>query len=82
MKVTRSNLRQIIKSVLLKESRYFGMSVQQVLTFFDTFSDNTWIFFDTETMGFKPHEQQLTEIGAVAVKKAYVSRYTIYDEVR
>jgi len=67
MKITRNHLRQIIKKEIIKESRYFGMSIPQVLAFFDTFSDNTWIFFDTETMGFKPHEQQLTEIGAVAV---------------
>ena len=67
MKITRRHLRKLIKEEIVKESRYFGMSVPQVLAFFDTFSDNTWIFFDTETMGFKPHEQQLTEIGAVAV---------------
>jgi len=67
MKITRRQLRSLIKEEIVRESRYFGMSVPQVLAFFDTFSDNTWIFFDTETMGFKPHEQQLTEIGAVAV---------------
>ena len=67
MKITRSRLRKIIKEEIVKESRYFGMSVQEVLNFFDTFSNNTWIFFDTETMGFTPQDKQLTEIGAVAV---------------
>jgi len=67
MKITRLQLSRLIKEEIIKESRYFGMSVEDVLKFFDTFSDNIWIFFDTETMGFKPHEQQLTEIGAVAV---------------
>jgi DNA polymerase III epsilon subunit-like protein len=70
MKITRGKLRQMIKESLFKESRYFGMSVQEVLDFFDTFSDNTWIFFDTETMGFTPQDKQLTEIGAVAINPA------------
>ena len=49
------------------ESKYAGMSVSDVLSFFERYAGNTWIFFDTETMGFKPHEQQLTEIGAIAI---------------
>jgi len=66
MILSRKNLRMLICDVMLNESKYFGMSVEEVLSFFDRFSQNTWIFFDTETMGFKPHEQQLLEIAAVA----------------
>jgi DNA polymerase III epsilon subunit-like protein len=70
MKITRNHLRQIIKKEIMKESRYFGMSVNDVLSYFEGFKDNTWIFFDTETTGLPGKEVyvgQLTNIGAVAV---------------
>ena len=51
----------------LLESKYAGMSVRDVLKFFDSYSNHTWIFFDTETLGFDPYNKQLTEIAAVAV---------------
>ena len=69
MILSRKNLRMLIHDVMLKESKYFGMSVEEVLSFFDRFSQNTWIFFDTETTGLPRDVQkgQITEIGAVAV---------------
>ena len=67
MKITHRQLRQIIREELIHESRYFGMSVDQLLSYLEGFGDNTWIFFDTETTGLTPHGRQLTEIAAVAV---------------
>jgi len=51
----------------LKESKTIGMSVQDVLRMFDQYAKHTWIFFDTETTGFEPKNEQLTEIAAIAV---------------
>ena len=41
-------------------------SIEQLFEKLKDFGDNTWIFFDTETTGFKPETAQLTEIGAIA----------------
>ena len=47
MLITRSKLRALIREeILVKESKYSGMSLQNVLGFFDKYSNNTWIFFD------------------------------------
>ena len=67
MRITDGQLRRIISEEILRESRYFGMSVADVLSYLEGFGNNTWIFFDTETVGLQPHDSQLTEIGAVAV---------------
>ena len=67
MIITKRALRSLISDIVLRESKYFGMSISDVLSFLEGFRDNTWIFFDTETLGFNPKYQQLTEIGAVAV---------------
>jgi len=66
MKITKSDLIKNIRKEILSESRYYGMTLENVLSFLESFSDNTWIFFDTETIGFDPNERQLTEIAAVA----------------
>ena len=69
MIITRGQLRRIIVEEIIRESKYAGMSLQQILSFFDRYSDSTWIFFDTETTGLPEDVQkgQITEIGAVAV---------------
>lgn len=51
---------------LLKENRFFGMSIEDVLDYIDGLKNNTLIFFDTETTGFSPKTEQLTEIAALA----------------
>tara|TARA_E500000331_G_scaffold218012_1_gene208989 strand:- start:1264 stop:2937 length:1674 start_codon:yes stop_codon:yes gene_type:complete len=65
VKITRSQLKSLIRKNI-SESRYYGMSLNTVLSFLESFSDNTWIFFDTETTGFDSHSRQLTEIAGVA----------------
>jgi len=69
MRITTGQLRQLIRERLLSESRYFGMSVSDILSYLEGFGNNTWIFFDTETTGLPNvvHTGQLTNIGAVAV---------------
>jgi len=63
-----SELRYQIRESLI-ESRYFGMSVSDILSYLEGFGNNTWIFFDTETTGLPQdvHTGQITEIAAVAV---------------
>jgi DNA polymerase III epsilon subunit-like protein len=67
MEVINRRLRRAANENALIESRYFGMSVADILSYLEGFGNNTWIFFDTETTGFEPRDSQLTEIGAVAI---------------
>jgi len=55
------------ESYILDED-FFEASIQQLFDKLKDFGDNTWIFFDTETTGFKPESAQLTEIGAISAK--------------
>jgi DNA polymerase III epsilon subunit-like protein len=55
------------ESYILDED-FFEASIQQLFEKLKDFGDNTWIFFDTETTGFKPESAQLTEIGAISAK--------------
>jgi len=55
------------ESYILDED-FFDASIQQLFDKLKDFGDNTWIFFDTETTGFKPETAQLTEIGAISAK--------------
>tara|TARA_Y100000310_G_scaffold196242_1_gene196273 strand:- start:1757 stop:2638 length:882 start_codon:yes stop_codon:yes gene_type:complete len=71
--ISQGDVKKIISEEIqryLLESRYFGMSVNDVLSYLEGFGNNTWIFFDTETTGLPGKEVyigQLTNIGAVAV---------------
>ena len=71
MKITRQQLRKIICETILAESRYFGMSIQGVLSYLEKFSEHTWIFLDLETTGLNNpaelREGQILEIAAIAV---------------
>lgn len=67
--ITSNNIKKIINEEIQKyiiESRWAGMSINDALSFFDQYQSNTWIFFDTETLGFNPRVNQLTEIAAIA----------------
>jgi len=59
-------LREYIMEIL-RENKLSGRTVEEVLDLLDGYSDNTWVFFDTETTGLHPDSAQLTEIGAIAV---------------
>jgi len=71
MRITHSQLREIIGKIILAESRYFGMSIQDVLSYLKEFSEHTWVFLDLETTGLNNpaelKEGQITEIAAIAV---------------
>ena len=69
MKLLLENWRGYLlsESYILDED-FFEASIQQLFDKLKDFGDNTWIFFDTETTGFKPESAQLTEIGAISAK--------------
>ena len=58
----------MLKEAYILDEDFFEASIQQLFDKLKDFGDNTWIFFDTETTGFKPESAQLTEIGAISAK--------------
>ena len=67
MKLLLENWRQyLLKEAYILDDDFFESSIEQLFEKLKDFGDNTWIFFDTETTGFKPETAQLTEIAAVA----------------
>ena len=58
----------MLKEAYILDEDFFEASIQQLFEKLKDFGDNTWIFFDTETTGFKPESAQLTEIGAISAK--------------
>tara|TARA_R110000744_G_scaffold36139_11_gene83638 strand:+ start:359 stop:1246 length:888 start_codon:yes stop_codon:yes gene_type:complete len=60
--------RYVLKEAYILDDDFFEASIQQLFDKLKDFGDNTWIFFDTETTGFKPESAQLTEIGAISAK--------------
>ena len=67
MKLLLENWRKyVLKEAYILDSDFFDASIEQLFEKLKDFGDNTWIFFDTETTGFKPETAQLTEIGAIA----------------
>ena len=67
MKLLLENWRQyVLKEAYILDEDFFEASIQQLFEKLKDFGDNTWIFFDTETTGFKPESAQLTEIGAIS----------------
>jgi len=55
------------KTFLTENSKMLGFSIDDIVDRINSYQNNTWIFFDTETMGFNPQMDQITEIGAMAV---------------
>ena len=69
MKLLFENWRRyVLKEAYILDDDFFDASIQQLFDKLKDFGDNTWIFFDTETTGFKPESAQLTEIGAISAK--------------
>ena len=69
MKLLLENWRRyVLKEAYILDDDFFDASIQQLFDKLKDFGDNTWIFFDTETTGFKPESAQLTEIGAISAK--------------
>lgn len=62
---------------LLRENKFFGMSIKDVLNYIDGLKNNTLIFFDTETTGFSPKTEQLTEIAALSCE---FNNFKVIDE--
>jgi DNA polymerase III alpha subunit (gram-positive type) len=61
------NYDQEWKTFLKENSKMLGFSIDDILNRINSYENHTWIFFDTETMGFNPKMDQITEIGAMAV---------------
>ena len=55
------------KTFLKENSKMIGFSIDDILDRINSYENHTWIFFDTETMGFNPRMDQITEIGAMAI---------------
>ena len=66
-KIVKMTYKQTWKTFLKENSKMVGFSLDDVVDRINSFENNTWIFFDTETMGFNPKIDQITEIGAMAV---------------
>jgi DNA polymerase III epsilon subunit-like protein len=67
MKLLLENWRKyVLKEAYILDDDFFESSIEQLFEKLKDFGDNTWVFFDTETTGFKPESAQLTEIAAVA----------------
>lgn len=52
---------------VLEEGKFANKTLSQALELLDSYGANTWIFFDTETTGFSPNKEQITEVAAIAV---------------
>jgi DNA polymerase III epsilon subunit-like protein len=67
MKLLLENWRKyMLKEGYILDDDFFESSIEALFEKLKDYGDNTWIFFDTETTGFKPSSAQLTEIGAVS----------------
>ena len=55
------------RTFLTENSKMLGFSISDIVDRINSYQNNTWIFFDTETMGFNPQMDQITEIGAMAL---------------
>jgi len=67
MKLLLENWRKyVLKEAYILDDDFFEASIEQLFEKLKDFGDNTWIFFDTETTGFKPDTNQLLEIGAIS----------------
>ena len=53
-------------TILNKKGKFFGKTIVDFLDYINGLSGNTFIFFDTETTGFSPKTEQLTEIAAIS----------------
>ena len=56
----------LLKEAYILNDDFFEDSIETLFEKLKIFGDSTWIFFDTETTGFKPDVSQLTEIGAIS----------------
>ena len=74
-----TRLRKIVKEIILNEIARSEGSLSSILSILDSYSNHTWIFFDTETTGLRPWTRhpdkeggpQLTQIAAIAVKPSW-----------
>jgi DNA polymerase III epsilon subunit-like protein len=90
MKLLLENWRKyVLKEAYILDDDFFEASIEQLFEKLKDFGDNTWIFFDTETTGFKPETAQLTEIAAVAAfpknwqfEEVDAERGLFYDKIK
>jgi DNA polymerase III epsilon subunit-like protein len=66
---------------LVKEHKFWGKSIPEILNWFKDKSDKYWIFLDTETTGLPsdPHEVQLTQVSCIVAKYNFESN--TFEEV-
>ena len=58
---------------LQEEEKKAAVMVGELLKQLESHKDKVWVFFDTETMGLDPHERQLIEVAAIAIKPDFVN---------
>jgi len=56
----------LLKEAYILNDDFMESSISSLFSQLKDYGDNTWIFFDTETSGFGPEVNQLTEIGAIS----------------
>ena len=79
----------MLKEAYILDDDFFESSVEALFEKLKAFGDSTWIFFDTETTGFKPASAQLTEIGAISAHpdnwqfaEVEAERGIFYDKIK
>jgi DNA polymerase III epsilon subunit-like protein len=62
---------------LVSKNNFYGKTIVDVLEYINSLQNNTLIFFDTETTGFSPKTEQLTEIAALSCQ---FNEFTVIDD--
>ena len=90
MKLLLENWRKyLLKEAYILDDDFFESSIEALFEKLKAFGDSTWIFFDSETTGFKPATAQLTEIGAISAHpynwqfaEVEAERGIFYDKIK
>jgi len=66
MNLLREYIRRLLSEGYILDDDFMDSSISSLFEKLKVYGGNTWIFFDTETTGFEPSVDQLTEIGAIS----------------
>ena len=68
MKLLLENWRKFVSEGYIIDDPKYNAPIRELFRVLEAYNNNTWIFFDTETTGFNPLNDQLTEIGAIVAE--------------